>query len=155
MIIDNNTNLITTAAPNDTDAIYDAMCFAPIDTMVNWRLQRFPFTMLQVGQILLKNKWSIIDVTATRISRIMERHRNKVFYIYTAGQICKEVQYSVGEIVGAGIRIECSELRSSTRSNPKYDFNFSTIYRPEDMVVKNNQTPEPTTVSNNQPTITQ
>lgn len=84
----------------------------------------------------------------------MERHRNQMFGSYTAGEICKGVQYGMFEILGAGIRIDWADLNSSTLRNPKYVFNFTTVFRPEDYVVKIPHTPEPAIV-NNQPTITQ
>jgi len=134
MTLNDNTN-IEKASPINLDIYYE-MCFAPIDTMVDWRLQRFPFTMLQVGKILLKKEYTVREVSATRISRIMYRHRNEMFGSYTAGEICKAVQYGMFEILGAGIRIDWAELNTSTLRNPKYDFDFTAVFRPEDYVVK-------------------
>jgi len=109
--------------------------FWSIDNPVLDRRLRFPIAMLRVGRILLKNTDEVMGVSETRISKLMAKHRNEIPQ-YTPLQIREELHKFPGEIRGGGIKIEWAEnLHKPYRTVLHYDFNFSRIYRPDELDV--------------------
>jgi hypothetical protein len=119
----------TPLPPHDLD-------FASIDGPVLHWSQRFPVTMLRLGRILLKNEAELMNVSDSQVSRLMARHGNELPGEYTGLQIRQELYKYPGELRGGGVKVEWQEnLYKPYRTVPHYDFNFSQILRPEDLVL--------------------
>ncbi len=111
--------------------------FLSIDGKILHWSEKFRISMLRVGRVLLKNDSEVINVSAARISRIMTKHRNEIPAEYTGLEIREQVHLRIGEFTGGGIRVGWSEDRDKPyRSVPHFDFTFSRIYRPEELVVE-------------------
>jgi hypothetical protein len=102
--------------------------FYSIDGQIeDWRM-KFPISMLRIGRILLKNTGEVMNVSETRVSRLMAKHRNEVCE-YGPLQIREELHKYPCEIRGGGIKIEWMEnLHKPYRTVPHYDCTFSRIY---------------------------
>ena len=126
---------------------------API---LNWR-DRFTFYMLRLARIITVKEHEIMNLSAERVSRLMDRHIKVIGGRFSAMDIREKLANGIGEIRGGGYEVVWDELDTPYRRNgPRhFDITFRRIYSPEDMVVNSNQTPEPATVTNNQPAITQ
>jgi hypothetical protein len=110
--------------------------FLPIDGKVLHWSEKFRISMLRIGRILLKKDAEVLRVSAERVSKLMTKHRNEIPAEYTGLEIREQVHLRIGEFTGGGVRVGWSEDRDKPyRSVPHYDFTFSRIYRPEELVV--------------------
>jgi hypothetical protein len=91
----------------------------------NGGLPDFIVAMLRVGKLLTANSWEVREVTAKRISRIMERHKNDMPWIYKPKEICEKWEYYNCYIEGDGMKIEGAEVPIKYRSVPHYQFTFT------------------------------
>lgn len=138
----NSNNTETTT----TNEIYRE--FLPIDGR-NTGLPIFVISMLRIGQILTAKEAVKREVTATRISALMDRHRNEIPSTYTAWEIREQLSRYGGELKGGGVKIEWQEWPGKNyRLIPHYHFSFSRLYKPEDYVVKTEANHEPARTEN-------
>lgn len=111
--------------------------FLSIDGKILHWSEKFRISMLRIGRILLKNDSEVLRVSAERVSKLMTKHRNEIPAEYTGLEIREQVHLRIGEFTGGGIRVGWSEDRDKPyRSVPHFDFTFSRIYRPEELVVE-------------------
>jgi hypothetical protein len=134
-----------TATKNEPD-LYMEECFRSIDGPVLEMWERFPMSLLRIGRILLAKESERRDFSAAQISRLMARHRNIMLVSCRPMDIREYLSNNMtGEIVGGGVRIEWFPLSDPHKRNqpPHFSISFYRVYRPEDLVPKNEQQNEP------------
>ena len=124
--------------------------------ILNWR-DRFTYFMLRLARIITAKEHEIMNLSAERVHRLMNRHVKQIGGSFSAMDIREKLSNVMGEIRGGGYEVVWDALdKPHLRNGPRhFDITFRKIYSFEDMTVKSSQPNEITQVPNNQPTITQ
>ena len=97
-------------------------------------LPDFFVSMLKLGRILTAKVETKMDLSAYRVSQLMDKHRAEISRRYNPMEIREQLWTHPGEIRGGGIKVEYFELPNPHRLShpPHFSINFSRILRPED-----------------------
>jgi hypothetical protein len=138
----NNDN--QTPAQNEPD-FYMEQCFRSIDGPILEEWQRLPIAMLKLGRILTAKGSDRRDFSAAKISGLTYKHRN-IVGTFLPMEIREYFWTHPGvEILGGGIRVEWFPTEDPHRRNdpPHVSISFYRVYRPEDLLPKNELQDEP------------
>ena len=138
----NDHKLIETASLNPGTEEMDLNFISIDDPKLKWPC--FVLAMLRVGRILTAKESVAREVTAQRVSRVMQRHHTNMPYVYQPKEIRENFKYYGSYLCGGGIQIEWYELPEERDGSPIwYHFTFSRIYRREELVVNSQEHYEP------------